>query len=134
LRVPIVAYSLGRPSRRVAGGRSNEAEDAVPKYLFEARYTTEGAKGIEKEGGVSRREAVKKHLEQLGGKLEAMYFAFGDVDCYSIVDLPDNVSAAALSFAVNESGAIATRTVVLLTPEEVDKAVHKKVNFRAPGR
>jgi hypothetical protein len=48
--------------------------------------------------------------------------------------IPDNVSAAALSFAVNESGAILTKTVVLLTPEEVDKAVKKKVAFRAPGR
>ena len=43
-------------------------------------------------------------------------------------------SAAALSFAVNESGAILTKTVVLLTPEEVDEAVKKKVAFRAPGR
>jgi uncharacterized protein with GYD domain len=106
----------------------------MPKYLFEARYTAEGAKGVAKEGGASRREAVKKHLEELAGKLEAMYFAFGDVDCYSIVDLPDSVSAAALSFAVNESGAIATRTVVLLTPEEIDAAMKKKVEFRAPGR
>ena len=106
----------------------------MPKYLFEARYTAEGDKGIEKEGGTSRREAVLKHLAQIGGKLEAMYFAFGDVDCYSIVDLPDNVSAAALAFAVNESGAIVTKTVVLLTPEEVDQAVKKKIKFRAPGR
>jgi uncharacterized protein with GYD domain len=105
----------------------------MPKYLFEARYTAEGARGVAKEGGASRREAVKKHLEQLGGKLEAMYFAFGDVDCYSIVDLPDSVSAVALSFAVNESGAIATKTVVLLSPEEIDAAMKKKVNFRAPG-
>lgn len=106
----------------------------MPKYLFESRYTAEGAKGIEKEGGVSRREAVLKHLAQVGGKLEAMYFAFGDVDCYAIVDLPDNVSAAALALIVNESGAIMSKTVVLLTPEEVDAAVHKKINFRAPGR
>ncbi len=106
----------------------------MPKYLFEARYTSEGARGVAKEGGASRREAVKKHLEQLGGRLEAMYFAFGDVDCYSIVDLPDSVSAAALSFAVNESGAIAVKTVVLLTPEEIDAAMKKKLNFRAPGR
>ena len=106
----------------------------MPKYLFEARYTAEGDQGVEKEGGTSRREAVKKHLKQLGGKLEAMYFAFGDVDCYTIVDLPDSVSAAALSFAVNESGAIAVKTVVLLTSEEIDAAVKKKINFRAPGR
>ena len=106
----------------------------MPKYLFESRYTAEGAKGIEKEGGVSRREAVLKHLAQVGGKLEAMYFAFGDVDCYSIVELPDNVSAAALSLVVNESGEIVSKTVALLTPEEIDQAVKKKINFRAPGQ
>jgi uncharacterized protein with GYD domain len=106
----------------------------MPKYLLEAHYTAEGDKGIEKEGGTSRREPLKKLLEQLGGKLEAMYYAFGDVDVYSLVDLPDNVSVAALSFAVNETGAISTKTVVLLTPEEIDAAVKKKINFRAPGQ
>ncbi len=35
----------------------------MPKYLFEARYTSEGAIGLAKEGGTGRRDAVKKHLE-----------------------------------------------------------------------
>jgi uncharacterized protein with GYD domain len=69
----------------------------MPKYLFEARYSPEGAIGLAKEGGTGRRDAVKKHLEDVGGKLESMYFPFGEVDCFVIVDLPDNVSAAALS-------------------------------------
>ena len=47
----------------------------MPKYLFEARYTSEGAIGLAKEGGTGRRAAVKKHLEDVGGKLESMYFA-----------------------------------------------------------
>ena len=106
----------------------------MPKYLFQARYNPEGAIGLAKEGGTGRRDAVKKHLEEVGGKLESMYFAFGDVDCFVIVDLPDNVSATALSLAVNESGLIASRTIVLLTPEEMDQAGKKKVHFRAPGQ
>ncbi len=106
----------------------------MPKFLFEARYTADGAKGLEKEGGTSRREAVKKHLQEVGGTLECMYFAFGDVDGYVIVDLPDQVSAAALALAVNKSGAISTKTVVLLTPEELDQASRKAVHFRAPGQ
>ena len=63
-----------------------------------------------------------------------MYFAFGDVDCFVIVDLPDNVTAAALSLAVNESGLIASKAIVLLTPEEMDQAGKKKVHFRGPGQ
>ena len=106
----------------------------MPKYLFEARYSPEGAIGLAKEGGTGRRDAVKKHLEDVGGKLESMYFALGEVDCFVIVDLPDNVSAAALSLAVNESGLIASRTIVLLTPEEMDRASKTKVHFRGPGK
>jgi uncharacterized protein with GYD domain len=106
----------------------------MPKYLFEARYSPEGAIGLAKEGGTGRRDAVKKHLEDVGGNLESMYFALGEIDCFVIVDLPDNVSAAALSLAVNESGLIASRTIVLLTPEEMDQAGKKKVYFRAPGK
>jgi uncharacterized protein with GYD domain len=106
----------------------------MPKYMFEARYSSEGAGGVAREGGVGRRAAAKKHLEAVGGKLESMYFAFGDVDCFLIADLPDNASAVALSLAGNGSGAMVTKTIVLITPEELDNAVAKNVSFRAPGR
>jgi uncharacterized protein with GYD domain len=109
-------------------------EDAMPKYLFEAHYGPEGARGVAKEGGSGRRAAVEKHLAEVGGKLESMYFAFGDVDCFMIADLPDNVAAAALSLAVNKSGLLSTKAVVLMTPEEMDQATKRNVHFRAPGQ
>jgi uncharacterized protein with GYD domain len=97
----------------------------MPKYLVEAHFTTEGAKGIAKEGGTARRKAITKLMEGAGGKLESYYFAFGGADAFVIADLPDNVTAAALSLAVNKSGAVATKTIVLLTPEEMDQASKK---------
>ena len=106
----------------------------MAKYLFEAHYTAEGAKGILKEGGSARRAAVEKAVAGLGGRLEAFYFAFGSVDAYVIVDLPDNVTAAAMSLAVGQSGLASTRTVVLLTVEETDAATKKAVAYRGPGR
>ena len=105
----------------------------MPKYLVEARYTTEGAKGLAREGGSGRRAAVTKTVESVGGKLEAFYFGFGDVDVYIIVDLPDNISAAAVSLAANQSGFIASKTIVLMTPEEIDQATKKTTGFRPPG-
>src|SRR5215472_12944735 len=118
-----------RGRRRVSIGSKNP----MPKYLVEARYTTEGAKGLAREGGSGRREAVQKTLESVGGKLEAFYFAFGGVDAYIVFDVPDNASAAAVSLAANQSGAIASKTIVLLTAEEMDTAAKKKVSFRSPG-
>jgi uncharacterized protein with GYD domain len=106
----------------------------MAKYLFETHYTTEGAKGVAREGGSGRRAAVAKMAEGLGGKLESFYFAFGKVDAYVIVDVPDSVSAAAAALAVNQGGGATVRTVVLISPEEMDKAAKKSVEYRPPGR
>jgi uncharacterized protein with GYD domain len=70
----------------------------------------------------------------VGGTLEAFYFAFGDDDFYLVADVPDNESASAASLVTNASGAVKVKTVVLLTPEEVDRTVKKTVEYRPPGR
>ena len=105
----------------------------MPKYLIQASYTTDGVRGVVKDGGSSRRSAVAKLIESVGGKLEAFYFAFGSSDAYVIADMPDNASAAAASLAVNSSGAVTTTVTVLLAPEEVDAACRKTPAYRAPG-
>jgi uncharacterized protein with GYD domain len=104
-------------------------ESNMPKYLFEARYTAEGAKGVAREGGTGRRDAVAKMTEGLGGKLEAFYYAFGDIDAYVIVDLPDNVTVAAAALAVNQGGGATLKTVVLLTPEDMDMSSKKAAAY-----
>ena len=106
----------------------------MPKYLFEGRYNAEGAKGVAREGGSGRREAIHKTFEGLGGRLESLYFAFGDIDVYVVADLPNNETAAAMSLAVNQSGVAAVKVVVLMTPEEMDKAGKKAVDCRPAGR
>ncbi len=105
----------------------------MPKYLFEAQYTPAGAKGVAHEGGTGRRAAIAKMTEALGGKLETFYYAFGGVDLYAIGDMPDNVSAAAVALAVNQSGGATVKTVVLITAEDMDKAGKKVVDYRPPG-
>jgi uncharacterized protein with GYD domain len=105
----------------------------MPKYMIQASYAAEGAKWVLKEGGSSNRDMIGLLVEGLGGSMESLYFAFGEADVYVIVDLPDNSSAAALALAVNSSAATNLKTVVLLTPEEVDEATKKSVGYRPPG-
>lgn len=105
----------------------------MPKFLFEARYSVEGAKGIAEKGGSARVEAVKQAFDAVGGKLESLHFAFGDVDVYAIGDLPDNETATALALTINADGRTKVKTVVLLTPEEVDAAAKRSVEYRGPG-
>ena len=106
----------------------------MPKYLLNVSYTADGAKGLTKDGGTARRAAAARLVESLGGKLEALYFAFGDCDVFAIADMPDNASAAAASLTLGASGAVTSKTTVLLTPEEVDAAVKKQGTYTPPGR
>ena len=65
--------------------------------------------------------------------MESFYFSFGAQDALVLVDMPDNVSAAALSLAINATGGVRVTTTPLLTPEEMDKASGKKTAYKAPG-
>jgi uncharacterized protein with GYD domain len=108
----------------------------MPKYLIQGSYSEQGLKGMLKEGGSKRREAAEQLIKGMDGRLEAYYYAFGSDDFVVIADLPSNVDAAALSFAVNASGAVQSRITVLITPEEADQAAKKTqmVKYRPPGQ
>jgi uncharacterized protein with GYD domain len=105
----------------------------VPKYLLEVHYTTQGAEALLDKGGTARKNAASAAAKSLGGKVDVFYFAFGDVDAFTIVDMPDAESAAALALTVSASGAVNVKTVVLLTPAEIDAAAQKQVTYRPPG-
>ena len=103
------------------------------KYLFHGRYTPEGFKGLLEEGGSRRIDAARQALGSVGGSLEAFYYSCDEEDFYIIVNLPDYVSAMAVTLAGNVSGTFSIRATELLTPEQVDVAVKKSVDFRPPG-
>jgi uncharacterized protein with GYD domain len=105
----------------------------MPKYLWEASYNSEGVKGVVKEGGTGRRAAIEQLVDAAGGKLEAFYFAFGESDVVVIADLPDEETATAIALTVNSGGLVSLKTRVLLTPEEVDAAAKRSVDYRPPG-
>jgi uncharacterized protein with GYD domain len=105
----------------------------MPKYLFQVSYAPQGIQGLQKEGGVARRAAVQRLMDQVGGKLETFYFAFGEADAYTIAELPDASTAAAVSLAVNAVGLAKLRTIPLMTPEELDVAAKQAVDYRPPG-
>lgn len=105
----------------------------MPKFLVEVKYSLDGAKGLLAEGGSSRVAASRTLIESLGGSLETFYFAFGESDAYVIIDVPDNVSAAAAALITRASGGVVSRMVLLATPDEIDAAAQRQGDFRAPG-
>ena len=106
----------------------------MPKYMIQASYVGEGLKGLLKEGGTKRKDTVAQVIEGMGGKLESFYYAFGDYDVVGVADMPDNLSSVAFSLMINASGMINAKTTVLLTPEDIDQATKKVVEYRPPGQ
>jgi uncharacterized protein with GYD domain len=128
---------LALPGERVEDGstsdRSHREEARMPRYLWQVSYSSEGARGVLEQGGSARRAAITEMVESVGGRVEACYFAFGPDDLIVIGEVPDEVAAAALSLRTTASGAATSRTVVLLTPEQLDEAVQRDVTYRPPG-
>ena len=104
------------------------------KYMWKVHYNKDGYSGILKEGGTSRRTMIEKLAANMGGTVEAFYFAFGEDDAILLADFPSNVDVAAIAMTVGAAGAASVTTTVLLTPEEIDQAMDKTVEYRAPGR
>jgi uncharacterized protein with GYD domain len=105
----------------------------MPKYMFTGAFTSSGDLGVEHEGGTKRRKVVADLFASLGGKLESYHFSFGADDYVVIGELPSNAAAAAASLATSATGAVHTRTIVLMTPEEIDAVAKLHPAYRAPG-
>ena len=105
----------------------------MPKYLVEVKYTLDGLKGLQEQGGSARVAVAKALIEELGGTLESFHFAFGGADAYLIGDMPDNVTAAAIGLIVSAAGGVTTSTTVLISPQEMDAAAKKQSSYRPPG-
>lgn len=106
----------------------------MARFMLIASYAPEGARGLMSGGGSARKTAVEKAVSGLGGRLETFDFAFGGDDVFLIVDMPDSESAAALALTVAGTGAVNLRTVVLLTPDQLDRAAQLRPEYTPPGQ
>lgn len=106
----------------------------MAKYLIQATYSAEGFEGVAKDKASGRKAALQKALASVGGKLDAIYYAFGDCDVVLIVEAPDNAAVAAFGMAACSTGLARTITTPLLTIDEADQAIKKGIKYRGPGQ
>lgn len=106
----------------------------MAQYMYQVSFTPEAWAKMVREPQ-NRESAIRPAIEKLGGKLIGYWFTFGDSDAIVIVQLPDNVSAAAASLAATSGGAVKSlKTICLMSVDESMEAMRKagSVGYRAP--
>jgi len=97
----------------------------MASYLFQISYSADAWAAMIKHPQ-DRVQAVSKVVEKLGGKVGAFWMAFGDYDLIGVLEMPDNVSAAAFAVAVAAGGACKNvKTTPLLSVAEGMEAMKK---------
>ena len=97
----------------------------MPHYLLQATYTSEAWDTLMK-NPQNRFEAIRPPIERLGGNIEHGWLAFGENDIIAILQMPDNVNAAAIAIAFAAGGALKNvKTTPLLSAEEGVRAMKK---------
>ena len=108
----------------------------MAKFMVQASYSS-GSVATMVQNPQDRSAVIRTVIERMGGTLESMYYAFGDYDLVAIADIPDNVSAAALSMSISSGGALsAYKTTPLLTMDEAVEAMRKAggTGYQPPSR
>lgn len=97
----------------------------MPLYMYQAAYTAESL-AAQMKNPQDRFEVVKPLLDNVGVKLLAGGYAFGEYDIVAIYEAADDTAAAALAMAVGAGGAVrSTRTTKLLNGQEWVAALRK---------
>ena len=102
----------------------------MPRFITFFSYTADAAKAMI-EHPSDRTAAGKALVESLGGTQEAFYWMQGKHDGFLITNLPDGVTAAALSAAVAATGAVGgLRTHQIFDHDEQAEIVKRAATAR----
>ncbi len=104
-------------------------------YLFRFSYTPESWAALI-EHPEDRREMLSTRVFAFGGQLQGFWYSLGEHDGYAVVELPDNVSAAAVLAAISATGSLRhLEAIVLVSAEDMLDALRRagEFGYREPG-
>ena len=103
-------------------------------YMTQFSYTAEAWAALAKHPE-DRSVKISKLIEALGGRLDSIYYTFGEFDGLVIFEGADDETTLAAVIAVHTAGYIkATKTTKLLTMQEAMDAMRKagSLMYKAP--
>ncbi len=97
----------------------------MPSYLVQCSYTSEALAALIA-NPQDRTEHVKKVAKTLSGKIGGSWLSFGEHDLVLIVEMPNNINAAALALAAAAGGSLkSVKTTPLMSIADATEALKK---------
>jgi uncharacterized protein with GYD domain len=93
----------------------------MPHYVILANWTELGISKFRE--SPQRADAYTQLVEQLGGKVHAIFWTQGAHDIVSVLEAPDDEAMAALALALGSRGAIRTTTLRAFTRGEIESII-----------
>jgi uncharacterized protein with GYD domain len=109
-----------------------ERISAMAYYLLQLAYTPEAwAMIVDTPQGPL--EGMRALIENLEGRLEGAWLTFGEYDAVLICQMPDHISAAAVSMAASSAGSVRLiKTTPMMTVEESLEALRRVTAATGP--
>ena len=132
LILAMICFGISTPA--AAQPTQQKPDGTMTQYLIEAKYT-DAAWAAMAATPQDRSTLLNAVLEKLGGRVDHFWFSVGDFDAFVIVELPDNISAAAVQFAGLAGGGFKSlKTTPLLSVEAAMAAMKKAGELRASSQ
>jgi uncharacterized protein with GYD domain len=88
---------------------SNRKERPMPIYVGLGNWSDQGTKDFR--GAVQRGNAFREAVEQAGGRVRELVWTMGEYDFVTVVEAPDDETAAVLVLRVAAVGNVRTKTM-----------------------
>ena len=95
----------------------------MPRYVVLVDWTEQGARDVKE---TTRRAAqVTQMVEQMGGRVESLYWTQGRHDLVGVIEAPDEETGAAIGLRAGMTGATRTETLRAYDAEEMGRILAK---------
>ncbi len=95
----------------------------MPRFVVLTTWTDEGARTVG--DTLQRAEQVRQLVEQMGGRLAPLYWTQGRYDLVSVLEAPDEETAAAIVLRVGSSGTVRSETLRAYDAAEMGRILAK---------
>jgi uncharacterized protein with GYD domain len=103
----------------------------VPMYVLLSTLTPEGRKTLHDRPG--RLDAVNKEIEAIGCRVVIQFAVLGPYDFVTVIEAPDNTTAALLSVDLGARGTIELMTLPAIPIDDLEARLHHAERLGPPG-